>query len=287
MIYLSKRKSALLLSIFTCFVQNSYAQRYNLNDSLDNLNAYIKVRGSLDSTKEIVFYTEGFVYAMIPEKPIEKIFKFQFYNIARFVPNDSGYTQLTKEILLYENPESEEIVNKWYNPFLKDSVEVIPVLNDPVNQLLKKRKTFVKTISLTDERLCFYFDLPLFYPSPLSIKDWPQNSRSDTYQAMEMFQFFVNKKELNKKKSTTTSCEITWNRISDFLPWMKMGNKPGYLIFSGRGYKLKNGWKDLPIDVKSFVINKAPEFQHAPSIFTFPNMTSWTYYKKLHTEKNK
>lgn len=273
-----------LFFLFPFFL--SHAQKLNLTDTTDNLIAYIKFRGSLDSNKEVVFYNEGFVYAMIPEQPVKKIFKYQFFNIARFVPNDSGYTQLTKELLLYEDPATGEIINRWYNPFIKDTVDVIPIINDPVNQILKKGKLYINHNMAENGDLCFYIDLPVFYPSPLPKKDWPQNSRSDMYQSSEFFKFFVHQKDIDKKGKQSIPCSVSWNRVCDFLPWMNMSDKPGYILFSGQGWKLKNGWNDLPQNVKDFVTVNAPAFEHAPSVYTSPNMTSWRYFKKLHEQKN-
>lgn len=258
----------------------------DLNDAKDNMTAYLKARGSLDSAEEVVFYDEGYIYAIQPEQPIKLLFKFQMYNIARFIPNDSGVTQLTREMLVYEDPETGLILRNWYNPFIKDSVEVFHVWNDPVNVLLKKGRFSLDYVRMDAGRLCFNIDLPLFYPSALKKKDWPQNSRSDMYQAMEMFQFFVNEKELNNKKVKNATCDISWTRISDFLPWMRMGDKPGHLVFSSRGWKLKAGWDGLPQPIKDIVMQEHPEYRHAPDTYLSPNMTSWKYYKKIIEGRN-
>ncbi len=276
------------LLIFLLFTEISgFAQKHTLNleDTNDNMTAYLKARGSLDSTEEVVFYDEGLIYALQPEQPIKLLFKFQMYNIARFIPNDSGVTQLTREMLVYEDAKTGAILQNWYNPFTKDSVEVFHVWNDPVNVLLKKGRFTLDYIQMGDGRLCFNIDLPLFYPSALKKNDWPESSRSDMYQAMEMFQFFVNEKDLHNAKIKNAVCDISWTRISDFLPWMKMADKPGYLVFSSRGWKLKSGWNGLPQQVKDIVMVEHPEYQHAPNTFTSPNMTSWKYYKKMMDER--
>lgn len=282
-------KKIILNLLLIAFVFTATAQKkvLDLNDVNDNMTAYLKARGSLDSTEEVVFYDEGYVYAIQPELPIKMLFRFQMYNIARFIPNDSGVTQLTREMLVYEDPETGLILRNWYNPFTKDSVEVFHVWNDPVNVLLKKGRFSVDYVRMDAGRICFNIDLPLFYPSALKKKDWPQNSRSDMYQAMEMFQFFVNEKDLNSKKVKNATCDISWTRISDFLPWMRMGDKPGHLVFSSRGWKLKAGWDGLPQQVKDIVMQEHPEYRHAPDTYMSPNMTSWKYFKKVMEDRNK
>jgi type IV secretory pathway VirD2 relaxase len=68
---------------------------------------------------------------------------------------------------------------------------------------------------------------------------------------------------------------------------MKMSTRPGNLLYQSRGYKLKNGYADLPQAIKDFVSKNFPEYEHAPATFTAPNMTSWKYYKKVMEERKK
>ena len=56
---------------------------YNLEDARDNMDAYMKVRASLQPGDEVVFYAKGSIYAYDPEKPWKHLFNFEMYNIAR------------------------------------------------------------------------------------------------------------------------------------------------------------------------------------------------------------
>jgi hypothetical protein len=278
-------KRFFLITVLIGFSSGLCSQKLDLTRSEDLLTAYVKVRGSLDPKEETVVYDEGIIYAVIPNQPIKAVLKFQMYNIARFEKTDSGFQLITREMLAYEDVKSGEILNKWYNPFIKDTVEVLHVWNDPVNSRNNAKNFSIPFMKLSNGRLCFYIDVPLFYPSPLKKADWPANSRSDMYQAAELFQFFVKEKDIQNKKLKSAPFDIAWTRFSDFLPWMKMGDSPGYLMYSSRGSKLKGGWNDLPQNIKDFVLKTAPEYQHAPEKYVTPNMTSWKYFKKIMEER--
>lgn len=274
-------KKILLLTILApVAAMTGFAQPLDLKKPADLLRAFVKIRGSLDTAQETVVYNEGIIYAVIPDQPVKPILKFQMFNIARFQKTDSGYNLLSKEVLAYEDIKTGALLNNWYNPYIKDSVEVLHVWNDPVNSINKADSFKLPLMKLANGHICFYADIPLFYPSPLKKSAWPQNSRSDMYQAAELFQFFVTEKDIQNKKLKTVPFDLSWSRFSDFLPWMKMGEQPGYLLYSSRGSKLMNGWEDLPGNIKNFVLNTAPEFRHAPAIYSVPNMTSWKYFKK-------
>lgn len=262
---------------------------YHLDSAVDNTNAFMKMRASLDEKKEVVFYASGSIYAYLPGKPWKHLFDFEMYNIARSqkIAEDSGWYLLSREMLIYKDPVSHERITTWKNAITGDTVEVIPVWNDPVNQAFRYGKVFFNYRQTPDGTINFYSDILLHYPSPLKKAEWPAYSRSDLYQGAELFNFFCNEKDLQNKKMKTIPVDFSWTRFSDYLPWMKMEDAPGNLLYQGRGYKLKNGWQDLPEDIKEIVRKENPVYEHAPSAYTSPNMTSWKYFRKLMEERKK
>lgn len=285
-----KKLHSTLLFLFV--MSSIYAQKkplYDLTDPKQNMDAYVKMRASLDPTEEAVFYAKGAIYIYDPEKPWKHVFNFEMYNIARVekLPGDSGWRLITREMLVYQDPKTNEILKTWKNPFTNEEVEVVHVWNDPVNQIFRYGAFKVPFERLGNDRINLYNDVTLSYPSPLKKADWPEQSRSDVYQGAELFNFFLSEKELQNPKIKNAQADISWTRFSDFLPWMKMGTKSGNLLYQSRGYKLKNGFNDLPIAIKNFVMANYPEYQHAPELYTAPNMTSWKYYKKIMEERKK
>jgi len=60
-----------------------------------------------------------------------------------------------------------------------------------------------------------------------------------------------------------------------------MGDHPGRLIYHASGYKLAAGVADLPADLRSFTEERAPRFLSAPTEFSRPNESSFSYFRKL------
>lgn len=283
---------SLLITLFVTTALPLLAQKktlYHLDSTRDNMNAFIKMRASLNESEEVVFYASGSIYAYLPGKPWKHLFDFEMYNIARAqkMAGDSGWYLLSREMLIYKDPVSHERLTRWKNQITGDTVEVIPVWNDPVNQVFRYGKTFFDYERTADGQINFYNDITLTYPSPLKKADWPVYSRSDLYQGAELFNFYCSEKDLQNKKRESVSANFSWTRFSDFLPWMKMADAPGNLLYQGRGYKLKKGWQDLPEHIKEIVRNENPVYEHAPLTFTSPNMTSWKYFRQLMEERRK
>ncbi len=284
----------IILLCITTFAQKKTAAKaikpvYELDSAQGNMDAYIKMRASLNPKDEVVFYASGSIYGYDPEKPWKHLFDFEMYNIARTekMAGDSGWRLITREMLVYKDSKTGEILSKWKNPWTNEEVEVFSVWNDPVNQTFEYGDFLVPYQRMDGGRICFYNDIPLSYPSPLKKAEWPENSRSDVYQGAEMFNFFMNEADLQNKKINNVNADISWSRFSDFLPWMKMGSRPGNLLYQSRGHKLKNGWNDLPKDLKEYVLAGKPEYQHAPDKYLTPNVTSWKYFKKIMLERKK
>lgn len=251
-------------------------QTYPLENKLHH---YIRLRG--DSTgKPVVFGWSGFVYAFLPEQRPQCLFAFQGFSVGKIQPDGKNTLLLTREAAFYLHPQTGKILEEWHNPFNGRTLPVIHIWNDPVNQL--HSPTFNMPITELGETLCWHADILLHYPSPLPRAQYPQNSASDFYQGGEFFQFYVRRTDLENAALTSLPCELGWTRLSQWLPWMQMANTPGNLLFQCRGYKLPNGFTDLPQQIREYVQTHNPQFQHPPEHDSEDNETSWTYYRKLH-----
>jgi len=258
----------------------------NISRYKDYLNDFMRIRG--DATgKDVVFYWSGTVYSFVPGEKKQELFKFEGFNIAKTIVTDEGFQLLTREAAFYEDPKTGQILTTWTNPFTQKVVPVVHIWNDPVNQDITFPEEYLlyieKFLPSSDwgETRCYNMDIFPFYPSPLPRNLYPEYSQSDTYQAGEFFQFFVEREDLEKKKLATVPTIISWTRISPWMPFMQMGDKAGNLIFVCRGMKLDQGFAGLPNQIRDFVKSNHPEYMNPPSEWSEPNETSWTYFKKL------
>ncbi len=258
----------------------------NLDDPVDNLTAFVKVRGSLKDSEEVIFYANGKIYGFVGGERDKPLMGFQMYNIGKYVKaGENSYTLLTNEVLLYTDLKTGEVLEKFENPYTKETVDVLHVWNSPVNQKHvldgKYGKWGINHTKYGDDALCMNADVFLAYPSPLSVKDYPENSQSDLYEAAELFQFFFSEKDLNNPQKNSIDCTISWTRIGPWLPWLRMGQQPGNMVYQGAGYKLmEKDYDKMPALLREYVLANKPEYRNAPTEFSSPNETSWTYFKK-------
>ncbi len=285
-------------------------EEINLEDNKQNFEAFMKIRSSVEGledsnqAKESTYYWEGSIYSFINGKRSKKIMGMKGFSMSRWVKTDSSYQLLTREVALYTDAKTGEILDTMINPLTENSKDsatslgVIHVWNDPVNQEFpyiikenykqKPEESSVYAIpyaQLGEDIVCFYADIFLTYPSKITRKEFPDNVQSDLYQGAELFQFFAQKSDLENPMLTDIPATISWTRIGQWLPFMNMGNAEGNLVYQCRGYKVLEGFDGLPEDVKSYVIAQKPIFEHAPTEYSQPNETSWTYFKKIKKAK--
>lgn len=256
-------------------------------DRPELLRAFMKTRASLDPTQEIVYHFTGTVYTSPTEGPAIPLFLLDAFSICRAIPIDGGgYRLLTREVALYLDLETKQPLTVFKNPITKVINRVVPVLNDPVNQQFLPDTIPLSTTHLSSGSICFNCDVFPRYPTPLPLSEYPDvGSDEEMYSSAELFHFILPYKDLQSSLPTTQSCAVTWSRIGPWLPWMCMRDVPGSLTYHCRGAKIPEGFDGLPEHLRQYVLNECPQFAHAPTEFTSPNETSWSYMRKLIEQK--
>ncbi|MFN8534337.1 MAG: DUF1838 family protein [Dehalococcoidia bacterium] len=257
--------------------------RVDLDDSATSLRSMMRARASLDSSA-VVYWFKGYVYSFVPDERSRRLFGFEGFNIARAREVDGGYQLLTRESVFYKDPDTDQITGRWNNPWTGKEVEVVHVLNDPVNQSMQlngPRGPFKASYIEMGDDVYFYSDIFLKYPSPLPRSKYPAYSISEDYEAAELFTFHVKRSDLDNESLVSVPTQVNWTRLAPWLPWMEMGDHPGTVVYHCRGKKLEGGYAQLPQDIQDYVAANHPEYQDAPTEFVQPNETSWTYFLKV------
>ena len=255
----------------------------DLNDPEQLLDAYIRTVGDT-SGKEVLLYASVVVIGMHPGEKGQKLFGLEVLGASRFLPIEDGYQRLHREVGLYTDLQTGEVLASWDNPWSDESVEVIHIQNDPVNSpftVETQRGPYRVKFDDLGHTIGFHRQIPLRYPNPLPMSQYPKHTANDWYEAAELFNSFVTKADLADRSMTSLPEVGTWSRTRPWLPWMEMADRPGYLLYHGRSVKLMNGLDDLRPELRAHIETHYPTYTGAPDTFESPNDTSWTYFKKV------
>ncbi|MEU6998486.1 DUF1838 family protein [Nonomuraea sp. NPDC046570] len=238
---------------------------------MSDLRDFVRVRAAADGSEAVSWWT-GDVYGWQQDDGPHHLFGFEGVNVARAVQTDGGWELLTREAAIYLDPKSREVLQVWDNPFTGAAVEVMHVFNDPANQRLRGPGV---PITRLGDTVALNADVLLAYPSPLPVADYPDNSASDTYRAMELFQFFAPAAAFDGG-GDSVPCAFSWCRVSPWLPWMAMGPRHGGLVYHCRGTKLAS-YAEVPERLRA---HAGERYEHAPAEWSAPNESSWTAFRR-------
>jgi hypothetical protein len=263
------------------------AMPLDVSSSAGQLDAFMRMRASSDGSPVFANWWVT-VFAVVPGERPREIMKLDGYNVGRFVKNADGSAEfISREVAYYKDSKTGEILEEWANPFTNEKNAVLQVANDPVNSRYAAPKPGEAgrfPFMQSGEDVFLRLDIPLGYPNPLQPAEFPAESSGPTYLASEHFTFFAKTADLRNKSLASVPLTYAWARTGPWLPWMKMGQRPGYLIYSGHGRKYAR-FEELPADVQAYTRANFPLYLSAPASYVTPNETSWTYYKKQAAKK--
>ncbi|PHR20575.1 MAG: hypothetical protein COA41_05280 [Sphingopyxis sp.] len=237
-----------------------------------------------------VYHWSGKVYSRVRGEPDRHLFNGEGMNIRQCVRIEDpkrgvGYRQVSREVMFYLDPETNEVLRTWENPWTDETVEVMQIANDPVNSRpnypYAADGTPYKMPSLRRQGQWLFmpFEAPLFYHNVLA-GDY-QDYVGNKYHAMEIFDFAMLADEMLDTKNPTAYPTVSWVRISDWMPWMKMRGRQGQIVFNAMGAKLKK-YDDLPKVIKDEIALNHPEYTAPPpGDDSRPNDTTWTVFKRM------
>ncbi len=240
---------------------------------------WVKVRNSLDGEQAVLIWT-GAIYSFIPGEKKQKLFKIVGMSVSRCIAcGENAWDFTSRELTYYLDPETGEILHQWQNPWTDEVLTVMHVANNPVQGHFKGKFPAKVDGDITT----FAFDLFSHYPNPLAEdKRFAEYSPNPTYQAIELFKLTVPTQELREPDRVSVSNVIlAWDRIGPWVPWMKMGDKAGQLIYSATGSKVNN-FADWPQVLHDEVSHRIPLFKEAPKAYLEDreDVTSWIYFKQ-------
>jgi len=248
-----------------------------------------KVQCSMEDASPQVFEWSGYGYARVPGERDRRLFGLMGMNIRQCGSIEDpelgvGYRLVSREIMLYLNPDTGEVMRTFNNPWTGAENEVIHVANDPVNG----RPAFGLNADGSERsfeyrdvngQYLINYEIPLFYHNAMGGNY--QKYIGGTYHATEIFDFNGDVEELLDADQPVAYPVVSWVRLAQWLPWMEMNGRAGMLYFNAMGRKLQ-GYDQLPELMKKEIAERYPEYTAPPPLDdTRRNETSWTYMKKI------
>ncbi len=284
---------ALILSAAGLIVASPVAAQLDPANPDDAFRMSTKMFCSIETEDPTVYYWEGTVYSRIRGERDRHLFNVIAMNTRQCEAFEDpvrgvGSRSVSREVMFYLDPETDEILRTWENPFTGETVDVIHVQNDPVNSRQPSwsrdeegnpTATFEPTI-VGDYAYQGGGAALLFYDNPMA-GDY-QEYVGNNYQASEFLTWTAPVADIRDEATPHVMDNvISWGRISRWLPWMKMRSRDGVLVFYTGGARL-DSWDDMPEQMKAEIRANYPDYVAPPPVDDDrPNDTSWTVTQRF------
>ncbi|KAG6917498.1 hypothetical protein DXG01_002362 [Tephrocybe rancida] len=234
----------------------------------------IRVRASTNENRSTVVEWNGQVLSYKPGDVPTVLFHVQGMNIARAKKlADGGYDLLTREVQLYLNATTNEVLHVWHNPYSGQDV--------PAATAYQARYQPGGTYT-------FQLSIPLAYPNPLNPTGDPSSPlypysgpTQAKYSAIESFTFTFSGAEFISGVNSIPSTQVYWTRTSPLLPFMATPATNVSLLFVASGSKVEGGWQKLSsAAVRDIIATNLTAYKDAPTerVTLGGGVSSWSYF---------
>lgn len=262
-------------------------------------DAWAKLAGNTDMKSTKYGWYSGVVQGVRPGEALRDLVGFTGFSCAKLLPNDGGdpgYKKVLREIGFYTDLKTGEILEEWRNPYLNETVKVVPVTNDPFNHTITdfyppppsygglNRAAPPKIPMILDfrrhnNRLNWFSHINLFYPTALQPMKWRRESGSPFNQVTETFLYQIDWRDMQNAQKTSVEYNGTWTRTTPWLPWMLMGPTSGHCAYQC----FMGAYDDINmIDRKllDHVEKNFPTFMKAPDAWSDVSLSSIENYAR-------
>ncbi len=280
----------LLMGLCITSLAEAAEDRLDLADPNDALKATRKVNCSLKDGVPTVLTWAGKIYSRREGESDRHLFNTEAFSIRQCKSYQDeargyGFRIVAREIVLYLDPQTNEILRIWTNPWTGKDVEVVHISNDPMSLPFpfyafgRDGAPHVFEGQITDGKVRYPVEKILFQDGVMG-GDF-QKYVGGHYHATELFHFFMSEDDLlDRSTDEVQDMYMSNTRISQWLPWMEMGSRPGLLIHTGSGQKV-SGFEALSDRLKTEVAVNYPAFRNPPDLDDMrPMANSAVHFKR-------
>jgi hypothetical protein len=234
----------------------------------DNLTAWMKMRGSLEG-QDVYFWFTGGIDVAIPGEAIRPFVTVETLILRRTqrIGPDGGaptFHVTDWEASFYRHPDTGEVVDELRNPVTGKMVQPLNYREGPVTfeytaarqprlvgletPFAEKNEPFRQPWRVAGDTLWM---TKAFYisgrPQWLDIAEFPEETPATPLTVSSIAVMESRLSQVLDPLLSSVPTSYSYQATSDWLPWMKLGQRPGYLVWHENGKKLFS-LNELPAD---------------------------------------
>lgn len=271
----------------------------DLTTGQGNMINKVRMSADLDETKQRLGGVAGVVTAVRQGEKLRDLVGFEVVSAGRAAKQpDGSYRFYHREVILYTDLATGEVLDTYLNPFTNERVKVVHVVNDPWNEHIEpyeplppnygglnktepgpRKPLIVPWKDVGGGMLVTMRNIHLYYRSALQPDQWPRESSGPMNSVSETYTTMVKLADVQNPRLTAIKSWVTWARTTPWLPWMLMGQAPGHIQY----HSIPTGGDSLATmrpAVRAYMEKNLPHMLVAPppESWSKPNLSSLEVY---------
>lgn len=221
----------------------------------DNLTAWMKIRASAE-TQDVYLWFTGTLDLAVPGEPIRPIVAVDTILLRRVQRlGEHRYHATDWEASVYRDPQSGEVVDEIENPSTKQRVRPLHYREGPVTfeyvadrqprlvglptPFEEKNEPFRQPWRIVGDDIWMTKELYIYGRKQwLDPAEFPEETPATPLNVSSIATMKSRWPEVRDPGKAAVATDYFYQATSDFLPWMKMGRKPGFVVWHEAGKKL-------------------------------------------------
>lgn len=236
----------------------------DLSRPVDNLTAWMKMRGGLESQDVYFWFTGGLDLAM-PGAPIQPLVTIETLILRRSERRGPNTWHLTDwEASFYRDPVSGVVADELQNPITGETVRPFHYREGPVTfeytaerqprlvgletPFAVKDEPFRQPWRVLGDTLWMTKATYIYgRPQWLDIREFPAETPATPMTVSSIAVMESSLTAVLDPSLSSVPTSYSYQATSDWLPWMRMAQRPGFVVWHENGRKLFS-LNELPID---------------------------------------
>ncbi len=253
----------------------------------DIYKTHIRLMGSLKPST-IYSWFSGHLWGIVPGEAPKPLTTLQGLAKSIWQKEGDNYTKESFDIGFFGDLKTGEVLSEWKNPYTNKIVEPFHFMYGggskttytPEGTLSRNEvKPYQHDWIQSGEQVWLDEYGSASFKNPLNPEEWPISSAGEQMHFGSSTTFAASAGQLFNPELDSCDQTFFWTAINSWEPWLRMGQKPGFVMWRATGRKIFDT-NEIPKSIKNYIAKVQPNYFTDEKPWS-KRKSTYASYKKL------